>query len=169
FVAGLKTAFHAGALQFHGHLLPLAEPRAFASWLRQLFRHDWVVYAKRPFGGPEHVLQYLARYTHRVAISNHRLIGFKDGRVTFRWKDYARGNKKRAMTVSAGEFLRRFLLHVLPRGFVRIRHFEFLANRFRLSRLALCRQLLTCTSSIQKEVRTEEAHSDSSSLWHCPR
>jgi Putative transposase len=115
------------------------------------------------------VLRYLGRYTHRVAISNHRLLAFAQERVTFRWKNYAHGGKQGKMTLVATEFLRRFFLHVLPRGFVRIRHFGFLANRFRLSRLALCRQLLTCSSSIQEEVRTEEAHSDSSSLWHCPR
>ena len=95
-----------------------------------------------PIGGPEHVLQYLARYTHRVAISNHRLVSFADGKVTFRWKDYAHGNKKRKMTLSADEFIRRFLLHVLPRGFVRIRHFGWLANRRRSQSLALCRRLL---------------------------
>jgi hypothetical protein len=100
------------------------------------------VYAKKPFGGPEHVLQYLARYTHRVAIANHRLIAFTDGMVTFRWKDYAHGNKKRKMTLSADEFLRRFLLHVLPRGFTRIRHFGFLANRRRGELVPYCRQLL---------------------------
>ncbi len=121
FVAGLKRLFRKGELSFHGSLKSLADAKSFHRFLRQLFRRDWVVYAKRPFGGPGHVLQYLARYTHRVAISNHRLIGFKDGKVTFLWKDYARGNKKRTMTVSADEFLRRFLLHVLPRGFV-MRH-----------------------------------------------
>jgi hypothetical protein len=121
FVAGLKTAFHAGALQFHGHRLPLAEPRAFASWLRLRFRHDWVVYSKRPFGGPEHVLRYLGAYTHRVAISNSRLVALADGKVAFRWRDSAHGNKKRLMTLPVDEFLRRFLLHLLPRGFVRIR------------------------------------------------
>jgi hypothetical protein len=125
FVAALKTAFHAGALQFHGHLLPLAEPHAFASWLRVLFLHDWVVYAKRPFGRPEHVLRYLGAYTHRVAISNSRLIALANGHVTFRWRDSAHGNKKRLMTLPVDEFLRRFLLHVLPRGFVRIRNFGF--------------------------------------------
>ena len=100
------------------------------------------MYAKPPFGGPEHVLQYLARYTHRVAISNHRLISFDDGKVTFRWKDYVHGSRKRKMTLSADEFLRRFLLHVLPRGFVRIRHFGLLANRRRAELLPLCRRLL---------------------------
>ena len=142
FVAGLKTAFHAGTLQFHGHLLPLAEPRAFASWLRVLFRHDWVVYSKRPFGGPEHVLRYLGAYTHRVAISNSRLVALADGNVTFRWRDSAHGNKKRLMTLPVDEFLRRFLLHLLPRGFMRIRNFGFLANRRRAELLPLCSRLL---------------------------
>ena len=124
-----SSSIRRNKLRFHGPLRVLAEtPKLFATFLRQLFRQDWVVYAKPPFGGPEHVLQYLARYTHRVAISNHRLLAFEDDRVTFRWKDYAHGNKKRKMTLSADEFLRRFLLHVLPRGFVRIRHFGFLAN-----------------------------------------
>lgn len=143
FVAGLKSAFAQNKLDFHGTLQALTNPKAFHSFLRTLFRNDWVVYAKPPFGGPEHVLQYLARYTHRVAISNHRLLSFADGKVTFRWKDYAHGNKKRKMTLSAEEFLRRFLLHVLPRGFVRIRHFGLLANRQRTERIALCRQLLS--------------------------
>jgi hypothetical protein len=127
FVAGLKGLFRQTKLGFHGRLEPLGEPKPFHAFLRQLFRQDWVVYAKPPFGGPEYVLQYLARYTHRVAISNHRLLSLADGNVTFRWKDYAHGNKKRKMTVTTDEFLR-FLLHVLPRGFVRI--------RFRLSSTA---------------------------------
>src|SRR5262249_9691101 len=145
FVAGLQRAFAQKKLGFYGTLQPLTNPKAFRSFLRTLFRNDWVVYAKPPFGGPEHVLQYLARYTHRVAISNHRLLSFLDGKVTFRWKDYAHGNKKRKMTLTAEEFLRRFLLHVLPRGFVRIRHFGFLANRQRTERIALCQQLLPAT------------------------
>lgn len=111
-------------------------------YLRTLFRQDWVVYLKPPFGGPQHVLRYLAGYTHRVAISNHRLVAFDHGQVTFRYKDYAHGNKKRLMTLSAQEFLRRFLLHVLPRGFVRIRFYGFLANRRRANLLPLCQQLL---------------------------
>jgi hypothetical protein len=130
-------------LGFHGALRSLADSQQFRKFLRQLFRKDWVVYAKRPFRGPEHVLQYLARYTHRVAISNHRLIAFEDGKVSFRYKDYAHDSKKRKMTVSADEFLRRFLLHVLPRGFVRIRHFGFLANRSRAQLVTICRRLLT--------------------------
>jgi putative transposase len=107
-----------------------------------LFRQNWVVYAKPPFGGPHHVLGYLARYTHRVAITNHRLVTFEHDQVTFRWKDYAHGNKNKNMTLSSQEFLRRFLLHVLPRGFVRIRSFGFLANRRRATLLPLCQHLL---------------------------
>jgi hypothetical protein len=143
FVAGLRNAFHRGELQFHGSLLPLAQPRAFAAWLRVLFRHDWVVYSKPPFGGPEHVLRYLGAYTHRVAISNSRLVALSEGNVTFRWRDSAHGNKKRLMTLAVDEFLRRFLLHLLPPGFVRIRNFGFLANRNRAALLPLCFQLLS--------------------------
>jgi hypothetical protein len=106
-------------------------------------RIEWVVYAKKPFGGPRQVLKYLARYTHRVAISNHRLLELKDGRVTFSYKDYAAGNVTKTMTLAVCEFTRRFLLHVLPRGFVRIRHYGFLANRSRQEKLELCRRLLT--------------------------
>ena len=110
--------------------------------LASLRAREWWVYAKRPFGGPDQVLAYLGRYTHRVAISNHRLLALKDGKVTFSWKDYARGNQQRSMTLKTDEFIRRFLLHVLPRGFQRLRQFGFLANRRRRQKLALCRQLL---------------------------
>ena len=159
FIAGLKRLFRSGKLIFAGNLKPLAKRKAFYAFLRPLFRKDWVVYAKQPFGGPDHVLHYLARYTHRVAISNHRLIAFENDQVTFRWKDYAHRNKKRKMTVSADEFLRRFLLHVLPRGFVRIRFFGFLANRRRADLLPLCRQLLAqqATESAQSNASTEPA------------
>src|SRR5207253_5819536 len=142
FVAGLKRRFQQHQLTFAGSLQPLAHEKAFHSFLRPLFRQDWVVYAKPPFGGPHHVLGYLARYTHRVAITNHRLVAFEHDQLTFRWKDYAHGNKKRMMTLGAQEFLRRFLLHVLPRGFVRIRSFGFLANRHRATLLSLCQRLL---------------------------
>jgi hypothetical protein len=142
FVEALKGLFRRHQLQLHGSMRILAHPRAFAQFLQTLHRHKWVVYAKKPFGGPEHVLHYLSQYTHRVAISNHRLLRFEDGKVTFRWKDYAHGNKKRKMTLTAHEFTRRFLLHVLPRGFVRIRHFGWLANRCRRPLVALCRWLL---------------------------
>jgi hypothetical protein len=121
FTEGLKRAFHAAELTFPGRMKLLAGKKHFYAFLRTLFRKDWVVYAKPPFGGPAHVLQYLARYTHRVAISNHRIVNFADGKVTFGWKDYAHKNKQRLMTVTADEFLRRFLLHTLPHGFVRIR------------------------------------------------
>ena len=147
--------------------MPLAEPRAFAAWLRVLFRHDWVVYSKRPFGGPEHVLRYLGAYTHRVAISNSRLVALSDGNVTFRWRDSAHGNKKRLMTLALDEFLRRFLLHLLPPGFVRIRNFGFLANRNRASLLPLCFQLLNGSEQMTASPAspsTDQTHS----LWNCP-
>jgi hypothetical protein len=117
-------------------------PEAFSHFLWQLSHKDWVVYAKPPFGGAEHVLNYLARYTHRVAISNHRLVAFENHRVSFRWKDYAHGGKNKVMTLPADEFLRRYLLHVLPKGLVRIRHFGLFANRHRAASLQLCRSLL---------------------------
>jgi hypothetical protein len=167
FVAALRSAFDQGALQFHGELLHLAQPRAFAAWLRVLFRHDWVVYAKPPLGGPEHVLRYLGAYTHRVAISNSRLVTLADGNVTFRWRDSAHGNQKRLMTLSVDEFLRRFLLHLLPPGFVRIRNFGFLANRNRAALLPLCLQLL---GGPQKNTATPASSSthQTHSLWNCP-
>jgi hypothetical protein len=142
FVDGLKQLFAQDKLQFHGSQQYLAAPGYFPSFLRKLFCKDWVVYAKPPFGGAEHVLNYLARYTHRVAISNHRLVAFEDDRVSFRWRDYAHGGKKKVMTVSAHEFLRRFMLHVLPGGLVRIRHFGLFANRRRTAALERCRALL---------------------------
>ncbi|MBV9309080.1 MAG: transposase [Acidobacteriaceae bacterium] len=161
FVAGLKRLFRRRQLQFHGTLRYLTTAKFFRRFLRSLFRSDWVVYAKKPFGGPEHVLQYLARYTHRVAISNHRLLSFADGQVTFRWKDYAHGSQQRKMTLSTDEFLRRFLLHVLPRGFVRIRHFGFLAHRQRGQHITRCRQLFAnqtlSPSSAPLEVRSVSA------------
>ena len=165
FVDGLKRLFQAKKLGFHGALRSLADWKQFRSFLRHLFRKDWVVYAKRPFRGPEYVLQYLARYTHRVAISNYRLIAFENGEVSFRYKDYAHGNKKRKMTLSANEFLRRFLLHVLPRGFVRIRHFGFLANRSRARLVAICRQLLS--DAPRTRLPTEVALPPRQ--WPCPR
>jgi hypothetical protein len=142
FTDGLRCLFRGKKLAFHGSLQWLQEPRSFARFLHGLHQHDWVVYVKKPFGGPEHVLHYLARYTHRVAISNHRLLGMDDGKVSFRWKDYAHGGKQRKMTLAAEEFIRRFLLHVLPKGFVRIRHYGWMANRCRSQRAALCRKLL---------------------------
>jgi Putative transposase/Transposase zinc-binding domain len=164
FVAGLKRAFRKGELLFPGSLKALEGERTFAAFLRKLFRKDWVVYAKPPFGGPEHVLHYLARYTHRVAISNHRLIQLADGQVTFRWKDYAHGSKKRKMTITADEFLRRFVMHVLPKGFVRIRFFGFLANRRRRTQLARCQQLLAALP----EPHSRPSSAEPISTWLCP-
>ena len=114
FHEALKRAFRDGRLNSHGDLKLLAQPRTFAAWLRSLFRKDWVVHAKRPFGGPEYVLCYLGRYTHRVAISNHRLVSFADGKVTFRWRDSAHHNEQKLLTLAVDEFLRLFLLHLLP-------------------------------------------------------
>jgi hypothetical protein len=165
FVAGLKQAFQNGQLSFHGNLTSLAQAKTFAAWLRPLFRNDWVVYAKRPFGGPEYVLQYLGRYTHRVAISNHRLVSLADGQVTFRWRDSAQNNEQRLLTVSLDEFLRRFLLHLLPKGFVRIRNFGFLASRRRATLLPLCFQLL----GTAQETPAEQDISDAHDLWRCPK
>jgi len=128
--------------------------------LWELCQKDWVVYAKPPFDGAEHVLNYLARYTHRVAISNHRLVAFENDRVSFRWRDYARGDKKKVMTVSADEFLRRFLLHVLPKGLVRIRHFGLFANRRRRAALQRCRELLGTVASTE--------HTEATTLPRCP-
>ena len=136
FLDSLKRARIAGEL--HG----LENDGAFARLIDMSVKHDWVVHAKRPFGGPEQVLKYLARYTHRIAISNRRLISMDDRNVTFRWKDYAHHNRPRTMTLDGGEFLRRFLMHAVPRGFMRIRHFGLLANRVRAANLSLCRQLI---------------------------
>jgi hypothetical protein len=167
FVFGLRKAFQSGRLHLQGDLAPLAQPKTFAAWLRLLFRKDWVVYAKRPFGGPAYVLHYLGRYTHRVAISNHRLVSFTDDQVTFRWRDSAHHNEQKLMTLSLDEFLRRFLLHLLPKGFVRIRNFGFLANRRRPTLLPLCFYLLGMAqpSPAQPEVSSAP---DSNELWRCP-
>jgi len=168
FVAALKRAFREERLRFQGSLTPLAQPKTFAAWLRPLFRKDWVVYSKRPFGGSEYVLQYLGRYTHRVAISNHRLISFADGKVTFRWRDSAHHNEQKLLTLSLDEFLRRFLLHLLPKRFVRIRNFGFLANRPRATSLPLCFQLLPSRSAPQtgQDCSTIDGAKD---LWRCPQ
>jgi len=141
-LAFLRQAFAGGKLEFFGQLADLAEPSRFQAWLRNSQNTEWVVYAKPPFSGPEDVLQYLARYTHRVAISNGRLQSLENGRVSFRWRDSKAGNQIKTMTLDAVEFIRRFLLHILPTGFVKIRHFGFLASRNRAAALALCRQHL---------------------------
>ena len=143
YLAGLQRAFARGDLHLTGGLAALAEPVAFTAWLAELRQPAWVVYCKPPFAGPEHVLAYLGRYTHRVALSNDRLLGLADGRVRFRWRDYADGDRVKVMELDVGEFLRRFLLHIVPDGFVRIRHSGLLANRRRTAALAQCRALLT--------------------------
>jgi hypothetical protein len=142
FLALLRNAFDQGKLSFPGKQRALADAGAFQRLLTASAQTEWVVYAKPPFGGPEQVLKYLARYTHRVAISNRRLVAMEDGGVRFRWKDYAHGGGQKTMTLKATEFIRRFLLHILPAGFVRIRHYGFLANRVCREKLALCRALL---------------------------
>jgi hypothetical protein len=163
FLAFLRTAFRKGRLQLHGRLAALEQKPSFHALLRQAYNCEWVVYTKPPFGGPEQVLRYLSRYTHRVAVSNHRILKVADGNVTFRWRDYAHGNKKKKMTLPACEFLRRFFLHVLPRGFVRIRHFGFLANGHRREFLKTCRRLLPV-----QPVATATSISTESRLPPCP-
>src|SRR6478609_2103985 len=168
FVAGLKSAFERGQLHLAGELAPLTPPKFFAAWLRPLFRKDWIVYSKPPFGGPEYVLQYLGRYTHRVAISNHRLVSFDDGQVTFRWRDSAHHNEQKLTALSHDQFLRRFLLHLLPKGFVRIRHFGFLASRRRSTTLPLCFQLLGAAQEALTEEHTSSTE-DVPDLYRCPK
>jgi Putative transposase len=172
FIAYLHTAFRAGKLGFHGELKSLGEKRSFAAWLKRLVATEWVIYAKPPFGGPQQVLKYLARYTHRVAISNQRLVSLGDGCVTFRWKNYARASEPATMTLPAEEFIRRFLLHVLPSGFVKIRHFGFLANRGRQDNVRLCRQLLAASSTIPPGLAPHDSSSNKSTantVARCPR
>src|SRR5713226_3878058 len=163
FIAGLKRLYRRKQLRCAGPASLLADPMQFAKLLRRLHRQDWYLYAKPAFGGPMQVLRYLGRYTHRVAISNHRLLALDGERVTFRWKDYAHGCKQRKMTLMGTEFLRRFFLHVLPKGFVRIRHFGFLSNRFRADQLALSRQLLPTSPAVPTPQPSGEISS-----WHCP-
>jgi hypothetical protein len=156
----LQKAFQRGELEFFGELQPLAEPVAFRRFLDAATTREWVVYAKRPFNDATCVLKYLARYTHRVAISNSRLLDYRDGKVTFRYKDYAYESQQRAMTVPATEFIRRFLLHVLPDGFMRIRHYGYLANRHRREKLATCRRLLGCAAPTEVPADMKQPESE---------
>ncbi|MFC1588187.1 IS91 family transposase, partial [Planctomycetota bacterium] len=142
FLSHLEKAFHSGRLEFSGKIEHLVEAAEFKQLLQQACAVPWVVYAKKPFAGPQQVFEYLGRYTHRVALSNNRLVKMENNKVTFRWKDYADGSAVKNMTLDAAEFIRRFLLHVLPKGFVRIRHFGFLSNRNRKTSILLCRKLL---------------------------
>lgn len=173
FLDYLRRAFDAGDLQFFSSLEPLRVRNAFLRHITPARKTDWVVYAKKTFAGPEQVLKYLARYTHRVAISNGRLLNINDGKVQFRWKDYRDGNRQKIMTLGAAEFIRRFLLHVLPDGFQRIRYFGFLANRYRTEKLALCRQLLqmpppTAIPEASRDYRDRYEALTSVSLKTCP-
>jgi hypothetical protein len=171
FLGLLKGAAKRGELQFHGQLVSLAIRNEFDRYLRPLYKRNWFVYSKRPFGGPAHVLKYLARYTHRTAISNHRLVAVDNGKVAFTWRDYAHGSKRGILNLSATEFLRRFLLHVLPKGFVRIRHYGFMANRKRISKLELCRTLLHADSNrfASSEPQHESSARDPVHLISCPK
>jgi hypothetical protein len=163
FVDGLKRAYRRRKLSFGGATASLGKPKAFAAFLRTLHSQRWVAYVKHAMAGPASVLRYLGRYTHRVAISNHRLVSFDGEQVTFRWKDYARGNKQRLMTLTASEFLRRYAQHILPHGFVRIRQFGLLANRHRSTSLALIRSLLIGDSA------QAPRPIPSTATWQCPR
>ena len=165
FVEGLRELYAAQALVLKGMLAPLKRPRTFKELLRTIHQTDWVVYAKRPFGGTEHVVRYLGRYTHRVAISTHRLLSLEDHHVTFRWRDSRHGNKQRCMTLNVHEFLRRFLLHVLPTGFVRIRYFGLLAHRRRKELMPLCLQLLAASAPPDSP---PPADSPNRPMWTCP-
>ena len=165
FVDGLRELYARRKLTLEGMLTPLKNPGTFSELLRTVHQKDWVVYAKRPFGGAAHVVQYLGRYTHRVAISSHRLLSLEEHRVTFRWRDSEHHNKQRQMTLHVNEFLRRFLLHVLPVRFVRIRYFGLFAHRRRKELLPLCLTLLTALTP-QESVSTPAAMDRP--LWTCP-
>jgi len=174
FVESMEKAFDAGQLQFFSALEELRDPTAFRRLLGRVRSREWVVYAKKPFAGPQQVLDYVGRYTHRVAISNNRILNIEDGLVTFRYKDYRDGSQQRTMTLAADEFIRRFLLHVLPEGFHRIRYYGFLGARYRKEKLEQCRQLL---GMVPREPESNMAELDyrdryqaltGSSLWECP-
>jgi hypothetical protein len=156
FLAGLRTAFQRGRLRFPGRLAPLARPRRFHHLIAESVRTEWVVYARAPWQSAVTTLKYLARYTHRVAISNRRLVNLADDQVTFRWKDYAHEGKRGTMTLKPVEFVRRFLMHVLPTGFVRVRHYGLLANRHRQQKLARCRELLGMAVPAQPDTAPTE-------------
>ena len=166
FLQMLAAAFAAGELAFHGKLVELHEARSFQALLEAMTRTPWVVYVKPPFGGPERVLQYLAHYTHRVAISNHRLVALAHGQVTFLWKNYAQGQVEKPMTVNALEFIRRFLLHVVPSGFMRIRHYGLLANRQRQANVRCCRKLLETVAEEPPQPEAKTGSGDDNTEGH---
>ena len=177
FLELLEEAFDADRLKFFSALESLRERKAFRAYLAPLRQKEWVVYAKPPFAGPEQVLDYVGRYTHRVAISNHRLLDIEAGNVTFRWKDYRDGHANKTMTLAAEEFIRRFLLHVLPSGLKRIRYYGFLGNRHRQAKLARCRQLLKMhppapaapEAQVSRDYRDRYEALTGRSLHRCPR
>ena len=176
FLEYLQKVFDTGKLQFFSALLPLGERPAFVRHLAKAQSSEWVVYAKAPFAGPEQVLDYVGRYTHRVAISNNRLLDIEGGEVSFRWKDYRQDSEQKTMTLSADEFIRRFLLHVLPNGFRRIRYYGFLANRYRREKLAQCRHLLgmraaeaTADAPPPKDYRDRYEKLTGCTLRECPQ
>ncbi len=166
FLCGLRQLYRKDLLDCRGPAADFSDPIWFQDLTTKLGKKKWFVYAKPPFGGPAHVLRYLGRYTHRMAISNHRLTAFDGERVSFRWRDYAHGSKQRIMTLDAQEFLRRFFLHVLPKGFVRIRHYGLLSNRFRKQLLPLARTLLAEHGS---DPLPPPSPAPLASIWHCPR
>jgi len=167
FLQALQTAFDSGKLHFFGTLAGLAEPNAFAKHLDKLRRIEWVVYAKPPFAGPERVLAYLARYTHRVAIANSRLLSLDDHHVRISWKDYRQNGQSKVMTLGVAEFIRRFLLHTLPDGFHRIRHYGFLANAERSAKIALCRRLLDSCKTSTSSAPPDKPAKDEPALSCC--
>jgi hypothetical protein len=172
FLEALEKAYADGQLQFFSDLEPWRDPSAFAQFLAPVRQTEWVVYAKPPFGGPPQVIEYLGRYTHRVAISNQRLVALPDGQVSFRWKDYRHPEQPKVTTVSAEEFIRRFLLHALPPGFQRIRYFGLLANCHRAGKLQLCRQQLAAPTAdllpVPKDYRDFYAALTAKNLRLCP-
>jgi hypothetical protein len=165
FLDGLRQLYRKSLLDCRGPAANFKDHAWFEELAAQLANKRWFVYAKPPFGGPDHVLRYLGRYTHRIAISNHGLLAFDGQRVSFRWRDYAHGSKQRVMTLDAREFLRRFFLHVLPKGFVRIRHYGLLSNRFRNRLLPLAHNLLAADGRQQPPLSPAPNYE----LWHCPR
>ena len=176
FLELLEKALDEGKLKFFSSLQELEDRKAFLRYLAPLRKKEWVVYAKTPFAGPQQVLDYVGRYTHRVAISNNRILNIEDGQVIFRYKDYRDGSQQKTMTLSADEFIRRFLLHVLPEGFHRIRYFGFLGNRYRKEKLEQCRRLLgmvplepdSPTEAAELDYRDRYQALNGSSLWECP-
>jgi len=176
FLKYLQEAFDAGKLQFFSLLQALQDPQAFTRYLDPVRNVEWVVYAKPPFAGPQQVVDYVGRYTHRVAISNHRIVDIEDGQVKFNWRDYRDNNQQKTMPLTADEFIRRFLLHVLPSGFHRIRYYGFLGNRHRKEKLEHCRRLLgmappkegSAEPAIQEDYRDRYERLTGHSLRECP-